>query len=283
MLMLTYFAAMHANAVLMLFLGLPFGRALPWHKLLAASSIANSVVHTAAHYATLNRVKADKVMMEERYPQLHKWGFLFGMQLSGALAHTLVISAAVHSVYQHRNGVVRWPHFPDMGNPHMLMLQPSAGWLLLAVLVLMVALALPVVTKRAFTLFFRVHVFCAFAVGVFVALHGFGVVLAEGRIPATIPGTMLWMVDLVLRGLTLNRAFWNCAAIQVLVVSLLTIYPAFQRTLVPACSHQHCCHGHASINGCYLPLQASRAAARQSSQSQEALRGHPPCACASPP
>lgn len=48
--MTTYVIAMHNNSVILLALGLPFDRSLPWHKLLAASSIFNSLVHALAFY-----------------------------------------------------------------------------------------------------------------------------------------------------------------------------------------------------------------------------------------
>lgn len=50
-LMLAYLSAMKRASPLLLALGLPFDRALPWHKLLAASSFVNAGLHMAAFYA----------------------------------------------------------------------------------------------------------------------------------------------------------------------------------------------------------------------------------------
>jgi hypothetical protein len=48
--MTTYIVAMHNNSVLLLALGLPFDRALPWHKLLAFAAMFNSLVHGLTFY-----------------------------------------------------------------------------------------------------------------------------------------------------------------------------------------------------------------------------------------
>ena len=48
--MVTYLVAIHNNSVLLLAFGLPFDRALPWHKMLAFSSLFNAVIHAAAFY-----------------------------------------------------------------------------------------------------------------------------------------------------------------------------------------------------------------------------------------
>ena len=84
MLMLTYFVAMHSNAVLLLFLGLPFDRALPWHKLLALSTLLNSTVHFIACYAGYHHVSHGEELAQQPYHIIHSWGFQLGMQLSGA-------------------------------------------------------------------------------------------------------------------------------------------------------------------------------------------------------
>ena len=52
LLMSTFFAAVHNNSLLLLAFGLPFDRALPWHKLLAFSAIVNSTVHLLAFYVS---------------------------------------------------------------------------------------------------------------------------------------------------------------------------------------------------------------------------------------
>ena len=48
--MATYFAAVHSNSVLLLALGLPFDRALPWHKALALCSLYNGLLHATSYY-----------------------------------------------------------------------------------------------------------------------------------------------------------------------------------------------------------------------------------------
>ena len=75
---------MHSNAVLLLFLGLPFDRALPWHKLLALSTLLNSTVHFIACYAGYHHVSHGEELAQQPYHIIHSWGFQLGMQLSGA-------------------------------------------------------------------------------------------------------------------------------------------------------------------------------------------------------
>jgi Ferric reductase like transmembrane component len=52
LLMLVYFAAMHANGILLLLLGLPFERTLPWHRLLAVSTFIQSIMHGLSYYVS---------------------------------------------------------------------------------------------------------------------------------------------------------------------------------------------------------------------------------------
>ena len=76
----------------------------------------------------------------------------------------------------------------------------------MAALLVMSLLALPWLTARHFAAFYRIHILCAGAAGVFVFMHGFGVVLAQHRLPTVLPGVFLWLLDLAVRGMTMNRA-----------------------------------------------------------------------------
>jgi hypothetical protein len=82
LLMTTYIIALHNNSVLLLAFGLPFDRALPWHKLLAFSAIFNSVIHACSFYVG-GRAKT--------MPDAHTWHHMFthmskyeGMEVTGA-------------------------------------------------------------------------------------------------------------------------------------------------------------------------------------------------------
>jgi hypothetical protein len=82
LLMTTYIVAMHNNSVLLLALGLPFDRALPWHKLLALAAIFNSLVHGLTFYVAH---RADS--MPDAYSSYHMAPLLskaYGMEISGA-------------------------------------------------------------------------------------------------------------------------------------------------------------------------------------------------------
>ena len=49
-LMIVYIIAIHNNSIILLLSGLPFDRALPWHKMLAFSAIINGLLHASAFY-----------------------------------------------------------------------------------------------------------------------------------------------------------------------------------------------------------------------------------------
>jgi hypothetical protein len=94
MLMLTYFAALHNNGPLLLLLGLPLDRALPWHKLLALSTLANSAVHLAVSYATQEEhvgstlaTGSDSGHLTSEGYLVSGWDFRTGMEASGAHLH----------------------------------------------------------------------------------------------------------------------------------------------------------------------------------------------------
>ena len=86
MLMFVYFAAVHNNSFLLIPLGLPFDRALPWHKLLAGATIFASFVHGATFYIM---GRADALVDGDAYELHHGFRSLgitraYGMEISGA-------------------------------------------------------------------------------------------------------------------------------------------------------------------------------------------------------
>lgn len=82
-LMVTYLVAIHNNSVLLLAAGLPFDRALPWHKLLAFSSLFNSLIHMAAYYIGRHSVAPNTALSQEHhiYTNLDR---AYGMEITGA-------------------------------------------------------------------------------------------------------------------------------------------------------------------------------------------------------
>lgn len=81
LLMLTCFMAIHSNLVLLLLLGLPFDRQLPWHKLMALSTMFHSALHLLAFYIG---GRADT--MPDAAAQYHlfdAWNRAYGMEVSG--------------------------------------------------------------------------------------------------------------------------------------------------------------------------------------------------------
>jgi Ferric reductase like transmembrane component len=81
--MVTYIAAAHNNTPVLLALGLPFDRALPWHKLLGVALIFNSFVHLVQFYAG---GRADVYSPEDRDKPHHIFKHLkvpYGMEISG--------------------------------------------------------------------------------------------------------------------------------------------------------------------------------------------------------
>ena len=79
-----FFAAMHNNSLLLLALGLPFDRALPWHKLLVLGLLVTSVVHMTTFYVA---GRGDALKYD--YPtDKYQWGDVaraYGMEISGEL------------------------------------------------------------------------------------------------------------------------------------------------------------------------------------------------------
>ena len=80
-----------------------------------------------------------------------------------------------------------------------------AGWFLLAAIIIMIVTASPWCLKRRFSWFFKVHITLAFVSGFLTIWHGFGQA-SLANTAESIPGTFIWLVDLFLRFLTVNRA-----------------------------------------------------------------------------
>lgn len=84
LLLLCFFTAMHTSGPLLLCLGLPLDRSLPWHKLLGCSLMLNVAVHAAAVYARpLQRSSLSGA--GKRFLAVRQWDFQRGMQASGAV------------------------------------------------------------------------------------------------------------------------------------------------------------------------------------------------------
>lgn len=83
-LMVVYLVAIHNNSVLLLAAGLPFDRALPWHKMLAFSALFNSLIHMAAFYyggRAAGLPLADPSLDHHIYKHLTR---AYGMEITGA-------------------------------------------------------------------------------------------------------------------------------------------------------------------------------------------------------
>lgn len=87
LLMLVYFTAMHANGALLLLLGLPFERALPWHKMLAWSATVQGLVHGFAYYAADRRIASQHA--GSNHFAFDWWTHGSGMEITGARLHRL--------------------------------------------------------------------------------------------------------------------------------------------------------------------------------------------------
>jgi hypothetical protein len=96
LLMTTYIIALHNNSVLLLAFGLPFDRALPWHKLLALSAIFNSVIHACSFYVG-GRAKAipDAHSRHHIFTHMSKYE---GMEATGAPWPLRVFSCSIEGL-----------------------------------------------------------------------------------------------------------------------------------------------------------------------------------------
>lgn len=84
-LMVTYLVAIHNNSVLLLLFGLPFDRALPWHKLLAFSSLFNSLVHMSAFYYGGRASGLPRAQPDADHHIFEHLTRAYGMEITGAL------------------------------------------------------------------------------------------------------------------------------------------------------------------------------------------------------
>jgi L-arabinose isomerase len=84
LLMTVYIVALHNNSVFLLVLGLPFDRALPWHKMLAVSAMFNALIHQAAFYVG----GRNNTMVYARDASHHIFKHVtkaYGMEITGAM------------------------------------------------------------------------------------------------------------------------------------------------------------------------------------------------------
>ena len=77
-----YKRQVHNNSLLLLILGLPFDRALPWHKLLALAAIVNSVVHLLAFY--VGGRGSSVINPDDAYHMHSNLTKVIGLEISGA-------------------------------------------------------------------------------------------------------------------------------------------------------------------------------------------------------
>lgn len=81
-LMLVYFTAMHANGPLLLLLGLPFDRVIPWHRLLALSATLQGFLHGLSWYVG-GRVINMAAASDPQHHLVRNISFQFGMEITG--------------------------------------------------------------------------------------------------------------------------------------------------------------------------------------------------------
>ena len=82
MFMLVFCAAMHANSLALLLLGLPFDRSLPWHRMLGLSATFQGLLHGLTYY--LDHRQTQTRPRDSEYWMIHAWRFGPGMEISGA-------------------------------------------------------------------------------------------------------------------------------------------------------------------------------------------------------
>ena len=186
--MLVFWAAMHVNSIFLLLLGLPFDRALPWHKALALLTLANSILHGITFYIS----PRGRAIQQTREHLLLTTGDAIHMEETGVHsfpAAVMCLCAPPGARCSRRHNAAA----------------PRAGWFLLVAIIIMIGTALPWALKRSFSSFFKVHVTLAFVSGFLTIWHGFGQA-SLANTAESIPGTFIWLVDLFLRFLTVNRA-----------------------------------------------------------------------------
>ena len=85
--MCVYIVAIHNNSVILLIFGLPFDRALPWHKMLAFSSIFNGLIHGFAFYVG-GRAKTMQYAAKDHHHIFTHVSKAYGMECTGvSLCH----------------------------------------------------------------------------------------------------------------------------------------------------------------------------------------------------
>ena len=228
LLMLVGIAAIHNNSVILLACGLPFDRALPWHKMLAASSILHGVIHLAAFYAG-GRAETMAYARDASHHIFKDISKAYGMEVTGAhylraqhnarLVHYTVGQVCQEGFRHLHRSYTSWCWAParraTFGTDIRACISEScistgracriqrvastpknginfAGWALLASMVAMSAMAVPWVTHRCFALFYRTHILFALLTGGLALLHGFGAAAWSGYAPASVPGAIFW-------------------------------------------------------------------------------------------
>lgn len=193
MLMLVYFTAMHANGVLLLLLGLPFERALPWHKMLAWSSTAQGLIHGFAFYVNGRRI--DSIFAGRQHYAFDWWTHGSGMEITGA---RLQPSRLYPDVLQHSAGITAaW---------HVMSAHADAGWIISIAMLVLIITAMSWMKQKRFAAFYRIHIIFAATTTIATLLHGFGTAYSNGIMPYSLPGAALWILDLLLRAIFMNRA-----------------------------------------------------------------------------
>ena len=92
---------MHVNSLFLLFMGLPFDRALPWHKALALSTVANAILHTISTY--LSPLKFGPLStLEDAEHVMSETGDTIHMVETGVLATTSSVRC-MHQTWEHHS------------------------------------------------------------------------------------------------------------------------------------------------------------------------------------
>ena len=229
--MIVYIVAVHNNSIILLVFGLPFDRTLPWHKLLAFASIFSSLIHGASFYVG-GRAQTMRYAAGVHHHIFHGVSKAYGMECTGERLSTACFASVVRDAFRHSllcsrlDSLVestakstsgkRWCHrqrrqLPDVHDWLECLTQCDlsvvlAGWGLLASMVVMSVVAIPWVTKQSFPAFYRVHILFALATFVLALWHGFGSAAWHGYAPASVPGAIFWIADLVVRAFFLNSA-----------------------------------------------------------------------------
>lgn len=61
--------------------------------------------------------------------------------------------------------------------------------------------------QKRFAAFYRIHIVFAAVTTIATLLHGFGTAYAHGAMPFSLPGAVLWVLDLLLRTIFMNRTY----------------------------------------------------------------------------